>query len=583
MWIRRLWAAGACAALTLTSPVLAAPCQRAALEIPVKLVNHRPIVTMKVAGEELPMLLDTGAFFSMLLPATAAQLQLPLKPLPHGMRLQGYAGEIEASLTKVPTVEFEGLPFRNIEFIVGGNELGAGIRGILGRNFLGLTDVEYDLAKGAMRFHVLTGDCQAVHPVYWANEVPVIESELDVGRGDKTLRVPVRINGKRLTAMMDTGAPRTSLSWASARKAGFLRQDLQDLGRVGGAGAGSVKHWRARMARFEFGGQTVTDVDVGVSDVESRDHDLLIGLDYFLAHRIYVSYAQRKLYATWNGGPVFGTGELAREGDAQRGAAVDETLPDDPDALERLAAAAATRGDHALALRHLDRAVELAPSDPAHRVARARVRLSARQAGPALQDLEEALARAPQLHEARLLRARLRLAQGQRTAALDDLTQLDQAWSAAEAHREDLATIYAGLGMLPEALRQWALWLAPRPNDNARGEVFNSRCWLRARLGQQLDEALKDCEAAVAHDPRVDRFHDSLGWLQLRRGQAALALKSFDKALSLNEKSAWSWHGRGLAQRRLGNEAAAATAFERARALRPDIEAAVARDGFGGL
>jgi clan AA aspartic protease (TIGR02281 family) len=569
--------------LALAPTIQAAPCQRTALQIPVKLVNQRPIVTLNLAGEELPMLLDTGAFFSMLLPATAAQLRLQLQPLPYGMRLQGYAGEIEASMTKVPDGDFHGLPLRNVEFIVGGNELGSGIRGIIGRNLLGLTDMEYDLAKGQIRLHMLTGDCQAVNPVYWAGDVPVIESELDIRRGDKALRVPVRINGRRLTALMDTGAPRTALSWASARTAGFSRDALQEVGRVGGAGEGSVTLWRARMARFEFGGQTVTDVDVNVSGAESRDHDLLIGLDYFLSHRIYVSYAQRKLYATWNGGPVFSSGEVDRADDAQRGAAVDTNAPDDPAALERLAAAAATRGDHALALRHLDRAVRLAPDDPAHRVARARVRLAARQSGPALQDLDEALTRAPALHEARLLRAQLRVAQGLRERALDDLGLLDQAWPAAEAHREDLAEHYARLGLLPEAVRQWDLWLAPRPNDNARGEVLNARCWLRARLGQQLDDALKDCEAAVRHDPRMPAFHDSLGWLQLRRGQPALALKSFDKALSLSEKSAWSWLGRGLAHRRLGDAAAAALNFERARALRPDIEAAAAGDGFGGL
>jgi hypothetical protein len=35
------------------------------------------------------------------------------------------------------------------------------------------------------------------------------------------------------------------------------------------------------------------------------DVDMLIGADFFLSHRIYVANSQRKLYFTYNGGPVF--------------------------------------------------------------------------------------------------------------------------------------------------------------------------------------------------------------------------------------------------------------------------------------
>ena len=32
---------------------------------------------------------------------------------------------------------------------------------------------------------------------------------------------------------------------------------------------------------------------------------MLIGADFFLSHRIYVASSQKKLYFTYNGGPVF--------------------------------------------------------------------------------------------------------------------------------------------------------------------------------------------------------------------------------------------------------------------------------------
>ena len=32
---------------------------------------------------------------------------------------------------------------------------------------------------------------------------------------------------------------------------------------------------------------------------------MLIGADFFLSHHVYVANSQRKLYFTYNGGPVF--------------------------------------------------------------------------------------------------------------------------------------------------------------------------------------------------------------------------------------------------------------------------------------
>ena len=66
-------------------------------------------------------------------------------------RLQGYTGDIEAKLTRVAEVGLRSAVIPRVEFIVGGNELGSGIMGILGRNFLSMGDTEYDLAHGIVR------------------------------------------------------------------------------------------------------------------------------------------------------------------------------------------------------------------------------------------------------------------------------------------------------------------------------------------------------------------------------------------------------------------------------------------------
>ena len=71
----------------------AAECHLKQIEMPVRIVNQRPVATLKLNGVEVPMLVDSGAFFSFLQPSAAQQLNLPLTRLPAHIRLQGCTGD----------------------------------------------------------------------------------------------------------------------------------------------------------------------------------------------------------------------------------------------------------------------------------------------------------------------------------------------------------------------------------------------------------------------------------------------------------------------------------------------------------
>src|SRR4051812_18866321 len=91
---------GASALLLVSLSLATAPawagCQVGQMEIPVRIVNLRPIATLTLNGTAVPMLVDSGGFFSMLSASTATQLNLPLRNLPPGARIEGYTGRIEA-------------------------------------------------------------------------------------------------------------------------------------------------------------------------------------------------------------------------------------------------------------------------------------------------------------------------------------------------------------------------------------------------------------------------------------------------------------------------------------------------------
>jgi len=177
-----------------------------------------------------------------------------------------------------------------------------------------------------------------------------------------------------------------------------------------------------------------------------------------------------------------------------------------------------------------------------------------RPATTTLSDLDEALRLDPTLAEARLLRAGARSRGGDRPGAQADLAQLDTALPPSSPLRADMAQLHAHFAQMPEALRQYELWIGSHPKDIRLASILNSRCWMRARLNIDLPLALHDCQEAVERYDGSAHFFGSLGWTYLRLGDAANAKRAFDRAIKLEELP-FSLYGRGLARLRLNDTA----------------------------
>ena len=78
-----------------------AGCKLEQMEIPIRIVDRRPIATLTLNGTEVPMLVDSGAFYSMLTASIAAQLKLPSRNMLPGWRIEGHTGRIETKLARV--------------------------------------------------------------------------------------------------------------------------------------------------------------------------------------------------------------------------------------------------------------------------------------------------------------------------------------------------------------------------------------------------------------------------------------------------------------------------------------------------
>ena len=108
------------------TPALAACTVGQLLELKVTMQGTRPMVPVTLDGHDEQMLVDSGAFFSNISAGKAAELGLRREALPPNIIFKGIGGDVDASLTTIKIVKLAGIELKNIQFIVGGSEIGNG-------------------------------------------------------------------------------------------------------------------------------------------------------------------------------------------------------------------------------------------------------------------------------------------------------------------------------------------------------------------------------------------------------------------------------------------------------------------------
>jgi predicted aspartyl protease/Tfp pilus assembly protein PilF len=561
-----------------------AACALKALELPVTMVGSRAIATVGIEGTDVPLMVDSGAFFSFLTDAAAAQLHLRVMAMPRHFSVEGITGRADTGMATVKQVKLLNGEIPDVEFIVGGTESGSGALGILGRNLLVFADTEYDLGNGMIRFMFPQGDCSGKSLAYWAGSSSVSELELrrDLHTKLPAIKASAKVNGEDATVLFDTGAPMSLLTLKMAKRAGVSEAELKSSGKVWGIGREDTNAWTAPIKKFQIGDESIVNSQLFVADFDLDKSDMLLGIDFFLSHRIYVSKNQRRMFFTYNGGPVFSQVVAEASAGAASGSAGEPMPVDKMDAAgyARRGAASAARRDYASALADLNRACEMAPDVADSFTRRGQVHQALMHGAQALQDFDTALRLDPTQSEPRLHRASLRASSKDRDGAVEDLQALDKSLVPQANQRREMANIYSRLDLQDGALAQVNLWIAGHANEPRLDNALNLRCWARAMLGVELDRGLADCETALAQQPQNAAFLDTRGWLRLRRGEWRDAKSDFDRALMIRPEDAWSLYGRGIARGRSGDAAQGRADIETARKLLPTIDAEAGRHGL---
>jgi tetratricopeptide (TPR) repeat protein len=538
--------------------------------LPVTISTWRATVPGMINGKPANLVIDSGAFYSVMSRSSADEFGLSVQPA-FGLVSGGPTGAVDWSVTTVKSLVIAGIPIPHIQFLVGGSDIVADESAIIGQNILSIGDAEYDLAKGAINL-IKPEDCGDSDLAYWvtSNAYSVIDFHHMDSVNPQAI-AEAFVNGVSMRVLFDTGAPRSSLSLRAARGAGINLSDpgVVESGYVGGIGRKLLKSWVAPVADFKIGTEEIRNTHLRIAEKPEDDADMILGMDFFLSHHIYVSNKQRKIYFSYNGGSVFNLAPVPASGTT--GSQNEVAEPTDADGFARRGAAFAARQQFDLAIADLTKAIATAPAEPKYVYQRALAYLATHQPVPARADLDQVLRLKPDDVPALLASAGLHLVNHETGRAIEELNRANMAAPSQSSARLSLAHLYAGADQYPSAIAQFDMWISQHPEDNKMGEALNDRCWVRALAGRDLDLAIDDCNAALRKLPKNPGILNSRGLVFLRKGEFDKSIADNDAALALEPKLASSYYVRGIAKLHKGMIAEGNSDIVAAIALQPDL------------
>jgi predicted aspartyl protease len=294
-------------------------------QVAVVVQRNRILLPSEVNGRKVYFIFDTGGR-SFLFTSGARTLGLATHNVSTAQlqqRFFGIGGELDPRAAELKQLKIGGVDMSGAEMLVVGDRAGEAddIVGTVGYDVFARYDMEFDLAHQVVRLLKSPG-CSDDQMDYWRAPYSVAPLIGYGGAENPHSLVDVQLNGVNTEAVLDTGSPHSTVTLAAAAHAGVRpgSPGVQPIGYTGGLVGSGVKMWAGTFKSFKIGDETIANPTLPMADIFAQTTVLntgssvpvgmntpgmLVGLDFFRAHRVLISREHGKVYFSYNGGPIF--------------------------------------------------------------------------------------------------------------------------------------------------------------------------------------------------------------------------------------------------------------------------------------
>ena len=311
----RKWILASLAALAAGHAMAAPPeCKLIRIEEwPVRIERNMPIIDGEINGNKVAILIDTGSKKSFVTRSAVARMMLT----------RMHVGTTGLESVRIEELRIGPASRRDWNVLVAPEQdFGAQVVSlILGYDFFAAVDFEFDLANRAIRlFHAR--DCDGTSLAYWTDAKPV-ETQV---QGTNEILVTVAVNGRLMFGILDSGASVSALTMAESVRLGVNAKTpgVVTAGCSIGIGRPALDYWSAPFESFAIGNEVIRNPTLRIADFTretsvsqvgggqasrfAAQPQLILGMDFLRAHRIFIANSQRRMYFTYAGGTVFPAG-----------------------------------------------------------------------------------------------------------------------------------------------------------------------------------------------------------------------------------------------------------------------------------
>jgi predicted aspartyl protease len=273
--------------------------------------SNRPLVPVSLNGIPKLFLLDTGGDVSQINGTVAQELGLPLRDA--NVKMLDMYGHASTKMTRVEKFTI-GRQTGDIDLGIQPNpNFGVGTRfvGIFAPDLMARNDVEMDF--GAFKMNYFLSDHCPGHVVYWQHDALAV---VPMTFHKRHIRLPVKLDGKELTAEIDTGSGNTNMAAEAAKRLFDIVPETP--GNVPLNARGMAAAFGRVFSSLDFEGVAVKNPHIVirpdligskdpnngfrtdtrarmVDDLEGRP-DLLIGMDVLKNLHLYFAFGESQIY-----------------------------------------------------------------------------------------------------------------------------------------------------------------------------------------------------------------------------------------------------------------------------------------------